>query len=177
MWNDLSEFASWVELETFFSGYLFVWMIILLVTSLSTKATLGKKLLTSLPKAYALVGTFYLALQLKNAYPDFAIKNIFTDTRYTYLKIWAILSICFWIQALNKKTIFSILHNLVYFILMIIAIYINFFSGSYDENMAINNIKILVASIAINVAALLIVISITRIYDKRHRRGITPILL
>ena len=176
MWNDLSEFASWVELETFFSGYLFILMIILLVTSKRAKGIFWKKLFACLPKAYALVGTFYLALQVKNLYPNFGVENIFPDTHYTYLKIWGILSTFFWIPAMNKKIIFSVLHNLIYFILMIAALYINFLSN-YDREMAHNSVKIFIASMAVNVAALLIVITLTRIYDKGHRRGITPVLL
>lgn len=165
MWKDFTEFVQWVELETFFSGYL----IIVLITYLLSRKWRGKPsiiryLLRNLPKAYALVGTLYLALQIKNAYPHLGIGTITGDGRYAYLRIWAMLSVLFWIPALNRNIIFSLVHNMIFFILMGISFYNGLFSGDVNGDMNMNNIKIFAASLALNLLSILFFLMIRLIF-------------
>ena len=170
MGNSLMSYVEWVELETFFSGYPLVFAIIYLIASNRPATNFVKsKLLPKLPIAYALVGTLYLGLQLKNGYPDFHL-NDFLGIEFRYLKIWGLLSIFFWIPLLNKKVIISLLHSIVFFFLLLKS---QFSIPSDDGDMVRNNIKIFSISILLNIVAFLFVglISILIVRYKTQKKS------
>ena len=171
MGNSLTKYIEWVELESFFSGYLLVYAIIYLVASNLPVSNFVKiKVLPNLPLAYALVGTLYLGLQLKNEYPNYHINYFVTDIQFPYLKIWGLLSIFFWIPVLHKKAVFSLLHNLVFFILLLRSFYLQLSIPSVSNDLARNNIKIYTASIILNLITLILVtfISLLIARFKKH---------
>jgi len=154
-------YIEWVELETFFSGYLIVFAIFYLLTSKQqVKNTAARNILRKLPLAYALVGTFYLGLQLKNLYPFDHITFLLSDIQFHYLKVWGLLSILFWVPFLHKRAVFSQLHSLVFFFLLMKGIYSDFFNHSSGTDMAGNNIKIFSVSLLLNLAAVLLIVLI-----------------
>lgn len=172
MGRNLLEFADWVEMETFFSAYLLLFLVIYFFATKRVSLAIAKsRLLSSLPRAYALLGTFYLGLQVMNLYPDFHFYIVISESRFIYLKIWGLLAVVFWFPYFSRKIFISLLHSVVFFILMLISFSTQLFSSGTDSNMITNNIKIYTASILLNLVAFT-VISLLRLgYSKIYSRG------
>ena len=165
-------YTEWIELETFFSGYLLVYAIIYLFSSKRPATNSAKsRLLPKLPLAYALVGTLYLGLQLKNAYPDYNIDHLIADAQLPFLKIWALLSILFWIPLFRKKPVFSLLHSSVFFFLLMRSLYLYLFTSAADNDMVRNSMKIYSVSILLNLAALVLITLISLLIGRFKRRN------
>ena len=177
MFDSLFAYSEWIELESFFSGYLLVYAIIYLVASNRPVTNFVKsKLLPKLPLAYALAGTLYWVLQLKNAYPDYTIDHLAAGIQLPYLKIWGLLSVLFWIPLLRKKAAVSLLHSSVFFFLLMKSLYLQFFSASPGNDLARNNMKIYSVSILLNLAALTLVTLISLLIARFERpKRPTPI--
>jgi hypothetical protein len=174
MGSSLMSYIEWVELESFFSGYLLVYAIIYLVASNRPVSNFVKiKVVPNLPLAYALVGILYWGLQLKNEYPNYHINSLITGIQFPYLKIWGLLSIFFWIPVLHKRAVFSMLHSLVFFFILMKSFYIQLFSHSAGNELARNNMKIYSVSILLNLIALILVtlISLLIAHFKRQKRS------
>jgi hypothetical protein len=174
MFDSLFAYSEWIELESFFPGYLLVYAIVYLVASNRPVTSFIKtRLLPKLPLAYALAGTFYWALQLKNAYPDYTIDHLTAGIQLPYLKIWGLLSVLFWIPLLRKKAALSLLHSSVFFLLLMKSLYLQFFTSSPGNDLARNNMKIYSVSILLNLAALILVtlISLLIARFKRQKRS------
>jgi hypothetical protein len=158
MGESLMSYIEWVELETFFSGYLLVYAIIYLISSNRPVTNFVKsKVLPKLPLAYAFAGTLYWGLQLKNGYPDYHINHFVAGIQLSYLKIWGLLSIFFWLPVLHKRAVFSLLHSLVFFFLLMKSFYLELSIPSDGNDLARNNIKIFSVSILLNLIALILV--------------------
>ena len=170
-------YFEWVELESFFSGYLLVYAIFYLLASNRPATNFVKsKLLQKLPLAYALVGTFYWGLQLKNLYPDYHGNLLISDLHLHYLRVWGLLSIFFWLPPLHKRAVFSQLHSLIFFFLLMKDIYLNHFTTSGGSNDARNNIKIFSVSILLNLAAVFLVVLIGILMAHlKSRKKSTPV--
>jgi hypothetical protein len=165
-------YVEWVELASFFSGYLLVYAVVYLAgTNRRAPGFIKTKLLPKLPLAYAFAGTLYLGLQLKNAYPDYTIDHLTAGIQLPCLKIWGLLSILFWIPLLRKKAVFSLLHSSVFFFLLMKSLCIQLFTSSPGNDMAKNDMKIYSVSILLNIVILSLVILITLLIDhfKKNR--------
>ena len=164
-----------LEILTFFSGYPLVYAIIMVMAgNHPSKPGIRNKLPSLLPFAYALVGILYLGLQLKNLYPDYSVENIQQSFQQRYLKAWGLLAILFWIPAISRKKIVSLLHSFVFFFLLIKDLfYQQFEAPSFDINVVKNNMKIYTASLILNLVALAVVALFYRLfsyYKKRQER-------
>lgn len=149
---------EWIELETFFSGYLLVYAIFYIARSnRPVPGFIKTKVLPKLPLAYAFVGTLYLGLQLKNAYPDYSIDQLTTGVQLPFLKIWGLLSLLFWISLLRKRAVLSLLHSSVFFFLLVKSLCTQLFASFPDHDIARNNMKIYSVSILLNLGALILV--------------------
>jgi hypothetical protein len=170
MLESFFSYTEWIELETFFSGYLLVYAIIHLVASKPPLTNFARaRLLPKLPLAYALAGTLYLGLQLKNVYPDYTIGHITASVQLPFLKIWALLSLLCWIPVFHKKPAFSVLHSSVFFFLMLKSLYLHLFTSAVDNDMARNSMKIYSVSIILNLVTLILValISLLPAFSKK----------
>lgn len=144
-----------VELLAFFSGYPLLYALIYLYAVKSNvRGAFKNRLLANLPYAYALVGTLYFALQLKNLFPDFHVASINSWIQSTWLVSWGILSLLFWIPAVAKKTILSLLHSLV-FLLFIVKDLINQIYTP-DNYILRNDMTLFSYSLMINLGAIFI---------------------
>jgi len=156
--NDLLSYIEWVELETFFSGFLLVYAIIYVVSGNKQTGFIKTKVLSLLPLAYALIATLYWGLQLKNWYPDYNINHIISGTYYPYLKLWALLAIFFWLPILHRKKFLAAIHSSVYFFLMMKDIGVQVLNKNADSYSRNNDLKIYTVSIGMCIAALAIVL-------------------
>ena len=114
--NELISLAERLEMFAFFAGYPLVFYVIYFFARKALQRPAFKnKAIYLFPLAYALIGTLYWGLQLRNWYPDYQIKNIVNNTHYIYSKIWALLAIIFWIPFFFKRPFLSVLHSLFFF--------------------------------------------------------------
>lgn len=120
-----------------------------------------------LPLSYALVSTLYLGLQLKNLYLSYSSGNIIPPIHHPYLMIWGLLAILFWIPAISKKTIFSLLHSLLFFFLLIKDLFLQM-TGLSERYVIGNDMKMYTISILLNTGALIVVFAIS--YGLHHLR-------
>ena len=97
-----------LESIAFFSGYPLIYTIVLFITgnkaSKNNKKVIGK-IFSLLPFSYALAGTLYLGLQLKNMYLDRSVESIDYLVQQPWLVGWGVLAMIFWIPAIAKKPV------------------------------------------------------------------------
>lgn len=155
----------------FFCGYPLLYAIInVLGESKRTIAAIKRKLVFLLPFSYALAGTLYVGLLLKNLYPNLSFASIISALQASYLKIWALLSLLFWIPVLSKKPIFSLLHSLVFFFFVTKDLFLHL-SQSTDKSIVRNDMNIYILSFLINLVCLVFILLISLLisYLKKQR--------
>jgi len=154
--NSFFDYMDRMELLAFFSGYPLVFAIIIRMGGKhSLKRGITNKIPSWLPYSYALVGTLYLGLQLRNLYPDYSIVNIIQSFQQPYLKTFGLLSILFWIPALSRKMVLSLLHSLVFFFIWAKdLLYQRLLETSFDIHSIKNDMKIYTDSLILNLGTL-----------------------
>src|SRR6478672_4923359 len=114
-----SDFSSYIDrlgLIAFFAGYPVIYSIILVING--DDRTFVKKLVVLLPYAYALTGTLFMGFIARELFSD-PTNNFASFFQNSYLRIWGLLAVLFWIPAFNKKPVYSLLHSLVFFLLLL----------------------------------------------------------
>lgn len=172
MEENIVAYIERLEMMAFFTGYPLIYSIVKAfsvkqkrITQVSSIHKTGKLL----PYAYALAGTLYLGLVIKNLYPEYSLKNITDQFQYSYLKVWGLTSLLFWIPFLSRKTYMSLLHSLVFFFFLIKDIFIHITSGSETEIIK-NDMKIYTDSLIINTATLIAIIIFNYLLHKISSR-------
>ncbi len=154
MGNNFFAYVQQLEMLTFFSGYALVnYLVRFLIRSSFLKNGWGAALVPVLPFTYALMGTLYLGLQLKNLYPDYTLENITHRIQQPWLTSWALLSMLFWIPTLSQRQILSILHSLVFFFIIARDLYFQLAGLAPDRDIIKNDMKLYTVSIFLNLAA------------------------
>lgn len=160
--NSFFAYLQKLELMAFFSGYPLLYAFIFFITgNKQTKNNFRSKVVPLLPFAYALTGTLYLGLQLKNLYPDYSFETIKLTIQQPWLFTWGLLSILFWIPALGKKPVLSLLHSLVFFFFLVRDLFLHSFQSSAGNDVVRNDMKIYTDSLLLNLGALILVILIS----------------
>jgi hypothetical protein len=158
MENSFFKYVQQLELFGFFSGYSLLFVLILfLAGDKPLQSNFKKRLLSVLPYSYALVGTLYLGLLTKNLYESHMIGNLVTNIYNPLLTVWGLLSILFWIPAIGKKQFLSLLHNLVFFFLLVKDVIMQIFSSEYDDILK-NDMKIYTMSLLLNLASFIVIL-------------------
>ena len=169
--NSFFAYIQELELIAFFSGYPLVYAFILFINGDSQlKNDFKSRLVQLLPFGYALAGTLYLGLQLRNLYPDYSFENIHYSIQNPYLTIWGLLSILFWIPAFGKSPIFSLMHSLVIFIILVKDIFIQLTASITDMNMVRNDMKIYTASLLLNLGSFALIVLLSFLYTRFIKR-------
>jgi len=153
--SDLMAYIERLELMAFFSGYPLVYAGVLAFAGKGENGSTSRWI-RLLPFAYALTGTLFFGLLLKDLFPDYSGKHIAGHFQSSYLGIWALLTILFWIPAFSKKPVFSLLHSLVFFSFLLYDLYV-YVSSSTGLEFLKNDMKIYTDSLLLNVASLLVV--------------------
>jgi len=160
-----------LELMAFFSGYPLLYAVILFITgNQQLKNNFKNRTVSLLPFAYALVGTLYLGLQLKNLYPDYSIDNIKQAIQQPYLVSWGLLSILFWIPVLGKKKVLSLIHSLVFFFFLVRDFFLQLSVSSADKNIIRNDMKIYTVSLLLNLGAFALVVILSFLFTHYKKR-------
>ncbi len=159
-----------LEMLVFFSGYPLVYYLVrFFPRHVSLKNISSVELVSILPFAYALTGTLFLGLQLKNMYPVYTIENIRHRIQQPYLFIWALLSLLFWIPAISKRQILSVLHSLVFFLIIVRDLYYELTELNSDRNVLRNDMKIFTISIVLNLIVLMVLFLLSFLYSFRKK--------
>jgi hypothetical protein len=170
--NSFFAYLQLLELMAFFSAYPLFYSIINVISGNSRRKILIR-FPSFLPYAYALVGTLYLGYQLKNLYPDYSFENIRSSVHLPILTIWAILSLLFWIQALAKKPVISLIHSLVFFFILLKDLFLQLFSSGADKNILKNEMKVYTDSLLMNLGAFLIIVLLFFLFN-RYKKRLNP---
>jgi hypothetical protein len=171
MGNNFFVYLNRLELIAFFSGYPLIYTVTFFIAGTKQfNNNFKNRVVPLLPFAYALVGTCYLGLQLKKLYPDYSFENIVYITQQPYLMIWGLLSILFWIPALAKKTVLSLLHSLVFFFLLAMDIFSQSSAGT-DNDTIRNDMRIYTVSLLLNITAIAFVVLISFLHA-RYKKAI-----
>jgi hypothetical protein len=168
--SSLFTYMQQLEMLAFFSGYpLIYYLVRLLSRNASLKNSRGAGLVSILPFAYALIGTLYLSLQLKNLYPDYSIENIKLRIQQPWLQIWGFLSILFWIPAVSKRLTFSVLHSLVFFFIILKDLFFRFTGPVMDPDIVKNDMRLYMVSIFLNMAAYIFLFLLSIFFPTRKK--------
>ena len=159
--NDLVAYIERLELIAFFGGYPLIYAIVHFIAGEQRKepAAFLNRLVMLLPFAYAFTGTLFLALALKNMFPDFSMKNIAEQFQTPYIKIWGLLAVLFWIPAFSKKAVFSLLHSLIFFFFLLKDLFI-YMTASTGREVIKNDMKIYTGSLLLNTGTLAFIVII-----------------
>ncbi len=172
MFGGFTIYIEWVELESFFSGFIVIWLI---AQAFGHFAILPQKLngsiRKSLPLAYAIIGTLYLGLQLRNSWYDQTFLPLFPGYEYYFLKAWALLALLCWIPFFRKHSIFAVLHSSVYFFVMARDLVIAYTREYDDSSRTSNDWKIFAASVGLNLVLTLIILFLSHLLDFLRRRS------
>ena len=169
--SNFLKYLEQLELIAFFSGYPLIFSIVVSwAASKKSEGGFRKKAGSVLPFSYALVGTLFLGLQLRNLYPDYSLINIGQKIHLPYLKIWALSSMFFWVPALGKRVWICLLHSLIFFFLILRDFYSQFAGLTTDRNILQNDMKLYADSLLLNGAAFAIVALICYFFLKQRAK-------
>lgn len=150
-----------LELIAFFAGFPMIYAIIVLVAGSLNNPLYKNRVTSLLPYSYAFVGLLYMGYFLRNLYPDYSFSHINASVFHPLLKIWAFLSLLFWIPLFNRKTIFSLIHSLVFFFLIAKDIIAYRFLSENDPYIIKNQMKVYTDSLLLNAAAFIVILLIS----------------
>ncbi len=169
---DFFAYIERLELIAFFCGYPFIYLLVHLFSSTQfVKRFFYNRGVILLPVSHAFTGLLYLGLLLKNLYPHYSLHNIQLSVHQPFFKIWGVLSLLFFIPLLNRKTVFSLWHSLLFFF---------FFAGSIvketlqsNQSDAVKNgMHIYSISLLINLFAFVIICLVDFIISKLKSKQI-----
>ena len=156
--NELMSLAERLETLAFFSGYPLAFYVIYFFAGKALQRSVYKnRAIYLFPLTYALLGTLYWGLQLRNWYPDYQINDIVNNTHYIYSKIWALLAILFWIPFFFKRPFLSILHSMFFFFLLLRDIFSQLLFHDQDIYTLRNEMKVYTDSLLLNLFALVVI--------------------
>jgi len=156
--NELLSLAERLEMFAFFAGYPLVFYVIYFFARKTLQRPAFKnRAIYLFPLAYALIGTLYWGLQLRNWYPDYQLKDIVNNTHYIYSKIWALLAIIFWLPFFFKRPFLSVFHSLFFFFSLLHDIFSQLFFHDRDIYTLGNEMKVYTDSLLLNLFALMLV--------------------
>jgi hypothetical protein len=157
MGGSIFEYARQLEILVFFSGYPLIYYLVRFLTRNTSLKILQKRDFVSiLPFAYALTGTIYAGLLIKDLYPDNNFENISHQIQLPYLTIWALLSVLFWIPDISRIHILSIIHSLVFFLIIVRDLFFQLTGYISDTSILKNDMKVYTSSVFLNLAAFII---------------------
>ncbi|ASU33070.1 hypothetical protein [Mucilaginibacter xinganensis] len=158
---DNSFLASIQKLEAmaFFSGYALVYTVMLFFWgNEQQKGKFTSRIISLLPVSYAFIGVLFLGFQLKRLYPDYSWEHVRLTIQQPYLIGWGILSIAFLIPALKKQPVISLLHSCTFFYFIAADLFGLLIAKSADNDMVKNDMKVLAASVILNIGVLALII-------------------
>lgn len=171
MEHSIFEYMQRMELIGFFSGYCLVYAAIVSIARNRPQIAGSKNNIASLlPYSYALAGTLYLAFQLKQIYLEHSFENTKTTLQQSFLIIWGLSALLFWIPLFRKRLFASVLHSLVFFGLVATDLFLYAFRLSGDENLIKNDMRMYTTSLLLYIILVALVACGSFIASKIKKR-------
>jgi hypothetical protein len=165
--NSFFTYLQQLELMAFFSGYPLVYAVVIVFAGKKPeKNSFRDRALSTLPFAYALVGTLFLGFELKKLYPDYSLANINSTLHMPWLVLWGLLSILFWIPAIGKKKYLTIIHSLVFFFFLVKDLFTQLSSSSANNDTIKNDKNIYTNSLLLNTGALILLMLVSFLFTR-----------
>ncbi|MBN8857850.1 MAG: hypothetical protein J0H29_05655 [Sphingobacteriales bacterium] len=163
--GSFSSYLQQLELIAFFAGFPMLYAAASVISGSSlSRNKYGTKLVSFLPYSYALVATLYFGLQIRTQY-DYYSPGITSGQFHLPLTvIWGLLANLFWIPALAKKPVLSLLHSSIFFFPVVKDIFLQITTNEVDRNIVSNDMKLYTLSLIINIAALAVVFLVSFLY-------------
>ena len=159
MEDNFFSYIQRLELMAFFSAYPVLYSLVSLITGFKKfKNNLIKKIGSLLPFSYALIGSLYLGLQIRNFHIAHAASYSRQIAPYWYLTVWALLSLLFWIPLVSKRREISLVHSLVFFFFLMKDIFYQLYDSSAGKEILNNDMKVFTISLLLNIGAFLVII-------------------
>ena len=174
MGSSIFMYVQQLEVLVFFSGYPLIYFLVrFLARNGYLKNVGGAGLVSMLTPAYALTGTLYLGFQLKNLYPDYSFENLRHQVQQPYLIIWAFLSTLFWIPAISKRQLLSVLHSLVFFFIIVKDLFFQLTGSISDRNILRNDMNVYTLSVALNAATFILIVVLSWLppFRKKYQKS------
>lgn len=169
--NSFFAYLQQLELMAFFSGYPLIYAVTLFFAgNQEVRDNFKSRTVSLLPFAYALVGTLYLGLQLKNLYPDYSFEHLKLTIQQPWLISWGLLSMLFWIPVLNRKPFLSLIHSLVFFFFLIKDLFLQLTASAADNDMLRNDMKIYTVSLLLNLGGLILIVLLSFMFTYFKKR-------
>ena len=170
MGNDLFSYLERLEIMVFFAGYPLIYAMVFFLAGEFRKrpGSFIELLPKLLPYAYALTGTLFLGYIVKKVYVGNTMGITISQLNHPYLALWGILAMIFWIPAVAKKPLLSLLHSLVFFYFIPRDIYL-YLTHSAEKDVVKNDMNIFTSSLMLNAATLFMVLLI--FYLLRYIKG------
>jgi hypothetical protein len=170
--NSFFTYLQQLELMAFFSGYPLIYAVTLFFTGdRQLRSGFKNRLVSLLPFAYALVGTLYIGLQLKNLYPNYSLANIKLSIQQPWLVGLAMLSVLFWIPAVAKRKSLSLIHSLVFFYFLVKDLTLKLMGYATGNDFIRNDMKIYTISLLLNAGSLLFVLLLSSMLKASSKKG------
>ena len=153
--NSFFKYLQILEILAFFSGFPLIYLLVSFISDRSGKKNgIGNRLYALLPFVYAVIGILFVGLQLKKLYPDFSSSHISAEIQNSFLAIWGVSTLLFFIPVLNKKPVFSLLHSLVFLFVIVYKFYIQLSTSTPDNDVLKNYIRVYTDSIILGAVVL-----------------------
>jgi hypothetical protein len=167
-------YVQHLELMAFFSGYPFIYALaFFVVRNKKIKNIFKHEVISLLPFSYALISTLFVGFQLKKLYPDYSFENIQLTMQQPYLVIWGVLAILFWIPALAKNVVLSLIHGLVFFFFLAKDLFLHFSSSTTDDSIVSNDMKVYSLSLLLNLASLVLIVLLFFLFTHYKKKSIS----
>ena len=151
MGESLLAYIQRLELIAFFAGYPLVYSMVHFITNLrsgNASRRLGKPV-ALMPYAYALTATLFLGLVFREMTTNHQENSDLSSFPIHYLRLWGILATVFWIPALSRRPVYSLLHSMVFFVLWLLDIIKGMIAANGKEIVG-NDMKIYTDSLILN---------------------------
>ena len=140
-----------LELIAFYSGYPLLYTAVFLIAgNREQHNNLKRTLISLLPYSYALVATLYMVFELNNLYPNYSFDNLKNFSTQPFLPVWGILALLFWIPVFARRMFLSLLHSLIFFILLANDIFFSEPASAGAVYVIRNDMKLYTASVILN---------------------------
>lgn len=162
MGEDLLDYIHRLELIGFFSGFPIVYALILFFAGerKDIQDSFFYRLVRAVPYGYALTGSLYIGMILKNLFIDpsyFDNATVLT----VLLQVWAALSLVFWFPPFSRKPLLSLVHSLVIFAVLVAIILL---AAYFGNDMLRNAMKLYTDSLLLNSITVLLMVALNYIY-------------
>lgn len=161
--NDLGVYIEQLQLMAFFAGYPLIYAFVNVLSAKQSKDAFLNRLFRIMPYAYALCGALFLGYFLKTLYPDYSTENI--SKELSYLKIWALLSLLFWLSPFSKRPVISLLHSFVFFFFLLRDLFMYMISMTSIDVIR-NDMRVYFDSILLNTGTLIVILALHIILRK-----------